>query len=246
MNGIKIDLTYKDKYPRKVIQLLDLYELFPFHLHPLWVSIINGNLTKQQIINAEIQHYLRTKAGQPLRKEAMEYSKNHNRIFYKAIDQTYIEECTLEDGTPTHLELIIRLIESGGVYESEFSKTKNTPGNIAAISIYKDIADRGAGCHIIGAGAVEYFYSQICKSIFDSYVNNYDFAEDAAITYSLHSSLDLKHAERAFDALDEAEKVYGWETLENSVRDAFIATSLHYDGMYQAAVKTNSYWNGKS
>ena len=245
MIEIQIDKSYKEKYTKKIGKLLDLYELFPFHLHPLWESIIKHKLTKEQVVKAEVQHYLRTKAGQPLRREAMEYSKANNPIFYNAIDKTYIEECTAQDGTPTHLDLIIKLIESTGLQETDFLNTQNTPGNIAAISIYKNIAERGAGCHIIGAGAVEYFYSQICKSIFDSYVNFYEFAESAAITYALHSTLDLEHAERAFDALDEAERIYGWNAVETSVRDAFVATSLHYDGMLQAATNQNSYWNGK-
>jgi hypothetical protein len=29
------------------------------------------------------------------------------------------------------------------------------------------------------------------------------------------------------------------------VRDAFVATSLHYDGMLQAATGEISYWNGR-
>ena len=245
MIEIYLDNAYKNKYSEKVSKLLDLYHLFPFHRHPLWVSIINHKLKKAQIIDAEIQHYLRTRAGQPIRKQAMEYCKNNNQILYEAIDQTYIEECTDEDGTPTHLAMIINLLKDGGANESEFSKVQNTPGNVAAISIYRGIASNGAGCHIIGAGAVEYFYSQICKSIFDSYTKYYEFSENAALTYSVHSSLDLEHAERAFDIVDEAERLYGWQTVENSVRDAFIATSLHYDGMYQAATKINNDWNGQ-
>src|SRR5215213_1364074 len=49
-------------------KLLKLYDLFPFHRHPLWLAIINKELTLEQVIQAECQHYLRTKAGQRLRK----------------------------------------------------------------------------------------------------------------------------------------------------------------------------------
>jgi len=34
--------------------------------------------------------------------------------------------------------------------------------------------------------------------------------------------------------------------IELSVRDAFVATSLHYDGMLQAATGLMTYWSGRS
>lgn len=240
---MEIDYSYRNNSQKEVIKLLDLYELFPFHKHPLWVSIFEGKLTKGQILLAEGQHYLRTKAGQPLRKEAMEKCQYLNEKLWDAIIETYIEECTEEDGTPNHLDMISRFLDLGG--SKDYLKAKNTPGNIAAISLYKNISDRGAGCHIIGAGMVEYFYSQTSPWIFKAYTETYDFSEFAAETYKIHGVMDKTHAERAFAVVDEAIKLHGWDLIESSVRDAFAATSLHYDGMLQAATGVNNYWNGK-
>jgi hypothetical protein len=55
---------------------------------------------------------------------------------------------------------------------------------------------------------------------------------------------DESHAERAFEVLDEAVILHGWNAVYLSVRDAFVATSLHYDGMLQAATGVIDYWNG--
>jgi pyrroloquinoline quinone (PQQ) biosynthesis protein C len=227
-------------------KLLCLYDLFPFHRHPLWLSVIRKDLTLDQVVKAECQHYLRTKAGQVLRKEAMQKCLNDSPILWGAIIETYIEECTEEDGTPTHLDLIKRMVMAKGITESDLENLKNTPGNIAAIALYSEISDRGAGCHIIGAGMVEHFYSQLCPKLFDSYTKNYGFTSYEAETYLIHGPMDQVHAQRAFDVVEEAIKIHGYNMVESSVRDAFVATSLHYDGMLQAATGQNDYWNGKT
>jgi hypothetical protein len=66
-----------------------------------------------------------------------------------------------------------------------------------------------------------------------------------AETYRIHGPMDAEHAERAFEILDHAVDLHGWTAVEESVRDAFVATSLHYDGMLQAATGELVYWNGR-
>jgi pyrroloquinoline quinone (PQQ) biosynthesis protein C len=241
-----IDYSYRNNFDKSIVALLDLYDLFPFHKHPLWVAIRNKELSRDQVLLAEGQHHLRTKAGQILRKEAMEKCLAISNIMWEAIIETYLEECTEDDGTPNHLDLIKRFLTENGVEEEQIRSLKNTPANIAAISLYSNISDRGVGCHIIGAGMVEYFYSQLSPYIFDSYVNNYQFSEYSAETYKIHGTMDQLHAQRAFEVVDEAIRLHGFELIESSVRDAFVATSLHYDGMLQAATNEINYWNGKS
>ena len=230
----------------KAYELLRLYDEFPFHQHPLWVSIIEGRLTRDQILKAESQHYLRTKAGQVLRKEAMEKCLAISSTLWEAIIETYLEECTEDDGTPTHLDLIIRFLKEGGYSEGLLHSVENTPGNSAAIALYKHISDRGVGCHIIGAGMVEYYYSQLSPKIFKAYTETYNFTEFASETYKIHGTMDEVHAQRAFEVVDEAIQIHGFKLVEASVKDAFLATSLHYDGMYQAAISQTEFWNGKA
>ncbi|ALD19924.1 iron-containing redox enzyme family protein [Hymenobacter sp. DG25A] len=233
------------KYSQQVQGLLKLYDLFPFHDHPLWQAIIRGTISKEQVILAEEQHFLRTRSGRALRKAAVIECRRTNKRLLEAIEPTYIEECTDQDGTPTHLDLIINLCLADGRKREELNHIENTPGNIAAIALYKDIADRGPACHIIGAGVVEYYYSQLCGRIYESYINNYGFSPVEAETYRIHTSLDLDHAERAFEVIDEGVAIHGIDLIKASVRDAFIATSLHYDGMLQAALNNFEFWNGK-
>lgn len=234
-------------YPQDVdrkSRLLKLYELLPFHDHPLWVAVMRGDLSLEQVIEAERQHFLRTRSSQGLRRAAMTQAQSQNEAIWKALLSIYIEECTSERGT-SHLELITRLCVAGGISQQELEATRPTPANNAAIALYRDIATRGAACHLLGAGAVEHFYCQLSPKIFDAYTRRYRMSPEQAETYSVHGPMDREHADRSFAVLDVAVDLIGWETVEVSVRDAFVATSLHYDGMFHAATGRLSYWDGR-
>lgn len=225
-------------------RLLGLYKLFSFQDHPLWLAIKQGELTKAQVLLAEGQHFLRTKAGQQVRKQALKESESIPAL-YEAIYQTYLEECTDETGTDNHLALIQRLLTENGVTAATLEALQNTPGNIAAIALYDHIGRRGAGLHIIGAGVVEYYYSKLSADVFDAYINTYGMTPFAAETYKLHGPMDAEHAARALEVIPLLQEMYGEQDVMRAVEDAFIATSLHYDGMLQAATGVNNYWNGK-
>lgn len=225
-------------------ELLKQYDLFPFHYHPLWKAVINHELTLPQIIQAEIQHWIRSKRGRVLRQKALEMAGDAPRIYEKLLE-TYFEECTDDKTGPSHLELIERLVVGGGISRDSLDAYMMTPGNVASIALYEEITSRGAGCHMLGAGLVEYYYSELCPQIFDSYVRYYGMTEEQAETYRIHGPMDKEHAQRAFDILEDAVALHGWEKIKMSVRDAFVATSLHYDGMLQAATGISTYWDGR-
>ena len=226
-------------------QLLELYDLFPFERHPLWRAVIRKDLDYDQVINAEVQHYLRTREGRQLREIALRMAERSSQLIFELLLETYLEECTDDSTGPSHLDLIQRLVITGGVSKSELKAAQMTPGNAAAIALYRDITRRGAACHMLGAGAVEYFYSQLSPKIYEAYTSHYGMSDSQAETYRIHAPLDRTHAERAFKVLDEAILIHGWPNVRIAVRDAFIATSLHYDGMFQAATKEFTYWDGK-
>jgi pyrroloquinoline quinone (PQQ) biosynthesis protein C len=225
-------------------ELLGLYELFPFHLHPLWQAIQSKELSYEQVIAAEVQHWIRTRAGKVLRENAMKMAQRLSPAIFEQLTETYLEECTNDSSGPSHLELIERLVLEGGRSTADLESTVPTPGNAAAIALYRDIAARGAGCHLVGAGAVEHFYCQLSPRIFLAYTELYGMSASQAETYRIHGPMDQIHADRAFSVLQEAIDLHGWCDVKQSVRDAFVATSLHYDGMLQAATGVFSFWDG--
>ena len=226
-------------------ELLKLYELFPFHEHPLWNAIHRKELSYQQVIDAEVQHWIRTRAGRTLREEAMKMAEKASIAIFQQLTETYLEECTNDSSGPSHLELIERLVTVGGKSKADLECAEPSPGNSAAMALYRSISDRGAGCHLVGAGAVEHFYCQLSPQIFSDYTSHYGMSADQARTYEIHGPMDQVHADRAFSVLDEVINLYGWVDVKRSVADAFVATSLHYDGMLQAATRENKYWDGR-
>jgi pyrroloquinoline quinone (PQQ) biosynthesis protein C len=219
------------------------YEAFPFEKHPYWQGVLNGRWTHDQIMRAELQHYIRSSIGREFRRRAAEESKAISAKAHELLMETYREECTDEFG-PSHVELIKKFLLKGGCTEADLLGAIPTPGNSAAIAMYREITDRGPLHHMIGAGAVEYFYSALSPKIFDAYIAQSISAERAE-TYRIHGPMDREHAERALSILDEPYVQKHAGSIDLAVRDAFVATSLHYDGMLQAATKLISYWGGK-
>jgi len=225
-------------------RVLSFYDQFPFHHHPFWVGVINGTFTLNQVIQAEKQHYLRTKAGQALRRNSVQFAPSRSPMIFEAALGNYLEEVSPKDSGASHLELIRRLLVIAGVTDGQLRRIKPTAGNVASMALYRDIASRGTACHLIGAGAVEYYYAELSPQIYEAYVNRYGMTAEQAETYRIHGPLDKIHASRAFEVIDEQVSLHGLHAIEQSVRDAFVATSLHYDGMHQAAVDRITYWNG--
>jgi pyrroloquinoline quinone (PQQ) biosynthesis protein C len=226
-------------------KLLSMYDLFPFHEHPLWRAVRGGEFSYEQVIKAEVQHWFRTRTGQSIRRSALDAAQKISPAMFELLLETFLEECTADESGPSHLELIERLVTAGGFSATELHHVRPTPGNSAAIALYRDIGSRGAGCHMLGAGAVEFYYCRLSPTIFQAYTSIYRMTEFQAETYKIHGPMDYTHAERAFAVLDEAVALHGMQAIEEAVRDAFVATSLHYDGMLQAATGELSYWNGR-
>jgi pyrroloquinoline quinone (PQQ) biosynthesis protein C len=227
-------------------RLLGLYDLLPFHHHPFWTAVKKQELSLEQVVLGEVQHWIRTRAGRPLRREALDAAQAISPEIFQLLLQTFLEECTHDSTGPSHLDLIERLVTEGGFVRDQLPRTAATPANAAAIALYRDIGRRGAGCHMLGAGAVEFFYCTLCPDIFAAYVDRYGMTPWQAETYKIHGPMDKEHAQRAFSVLDEAVALHGEEQIEAAVRDAFVATSLHYDGMLHAATGKLEYWNGQS
>lgn len=157
--------------------LLAHYEEYPFHHHPYWVAVVDGRLSYDQIIQAEVQHYIRSAKGRELRKEALREAQQGWPELFEALLETYLEECTDDKTGPSHLDLVKRLVMTGGVTEEQLRDTVPTPGNIAAMALYADIGRRGPAFHMIGAGVVEYYYAQLCPSIFEAYTTHFGMSD---------------------------------------------------------------------
>lgn len=227
-------------------ELLGLYAEFPFEHHPLWCAVRDGALTREQVVRAEVQHFIRTRAGQELRRQAAADSVSLPAVVSGPLIQTYKEECSPADPAQSHLALVERILKAGGLARGDYEAAVPTPGNVASIAMYREISSRGVICHLVGSGCVEHYYAKLVPAIFMAYTTRYGFTSDEALTYNIHAEMDTEHAARALGVLEDAVKLIGRDALRGAVRAAFIATSLHYDGMLQGATGTTSFWDGRS
>lgn len=209
------------------------------------MSILQGSLTREQVIQAEVQHYLRSNIGRLYRERAAIASRLIGGELFELLDMTAREECHLDESGPSHVDLIKGFLLSNGLTQRDLDVAKPTPGNAAAIALYKDIADRGPLQHMIGAGCVEFYYSQLSPKIYAAYVEIYGFKPSDVSTYELHGPMDQTHGERALKVLESTLAQAMPEEIDLAIRDAFAATSLHYDGMLQAADPSVGYWRGE-
>jgi pyrroloquinoline quinone (PQQ) biosynthesis protein C len=135
--------------------------------------ILTRRLSKEQIVAAEVQHYIRSNIGRHFRERAAREAASVSPRAHELLMETYKEECTADETGPSHVDLIRRLVLENGVSEDQLNNARSTPGNIAAIAIYKDITDRGPMHHMVGAGAVEFYYSALSPKIFEVYTEHY-------------------------------------------------------------------------
>jgi pyrroloquinoline quinone (PQQ) biosynthesis protein C len=226
-------------------EILGLYNTFPFERHPLWVGILEGKFSKQQVLAAEIQHYHRSNIGRLYRERAAIAAREYGGELYKLLLETASDECRDDKTGPSHVDLIKQFLNENGVSDPEIENAEVTSANAMAIATYKDIADRGPLHHMLGAGAVEWHYSKLCPKIVTAYRDIYGFKEGSYKTYELHGPMDEVHGDRALSLLDSHHAQAIMPSLKLAVRDAFAATSMHYDGMLQAAIQSTVYWNGK-
>lgn len=221
------------------------YEQWPFERHPLWQAVLQKKLSKEQVLLAEVQHYLRSNIGRLYRERAAISSRLIGGDLFELLSQTAKEECQYDESGPSHVDLIRTFLLANGLTQTDLDEALPTPGNAAAIALYKDIADRGPLQHMIGAGCVEFYYSKLSPKIFDVYTSHYGFSVEQARTYELHGPMDQEHGERALRVLETPLAQAMSREIDLAIRDAFVATSLHYDGMYQAAGSNFGYWGGK-
>jgi pyrroloquinoline quinone (PQQ) biosynthesis protein C len=149
--------------------------------HPYWRAVISGELSLPQVLQAEVQHFLRSKNSRSLRAKALGRARETSQQLFELLLETFIEECTDQRGT-NHLELVRRLLTGGGLDPDLYTNEHLKPGNTAAIALYREISDRGPEHHMLGAGVVEYYYSKLCPQVFRSYTQTYGMSEMQAET----------------------------------------------------------------
>src|SRR6201988_931903 len=221
----------------------------PMGEHPWFQGILQHRWTRDQIIQGEVQHYLRVRTN-PIFFGYMAVNAVAAKDY--ALMQTILENFMEElGGERTHVDIMLHLLEEGGIGGEEADNAEPAPGTLAAIEMIIGCCQRRSALE--GVAMLAFVESQlggagkISEKVYRELTGHYGFSARAAGTYQLHAEEDEGHGSRQIDAIRQLAID---ETTQNKVRAAvklgLTAFTLEWDGHVQAMTGKREFWSGVS
>src|SRR5213594_552734 len=218
--------------------------------HPWVKGIVEHRWTREQIVQGEVQHYLRVRTnpiffGYIVTNVASE----RNYALMDIVMENFMEEL---GGEKTHVDIMLQMLDEAGISREEADRADPAPGTLAAIEMIRSgCQNRSALEGIALLAFVEAMHGGpdgAAARVFRELTGHYGFPREAAATYELHAEQDTGHGDRQIAmvreyARDEATQ----EKCRRAVRLGLEAFNFEWDGHVQAMTgQRNSYWNGKT
>jgi len=219
----------------------------PMEQHPWFDGIINHRWTREQIIQGEVQHYLRVRTN-PIFFGYMAVNAVAAKDY--ALMETILENFMEElGGQRTHMDIMLQFLEEGGITREEADNAEPAPGTLAAIEMIVGCCQRRSALE--GVAMLAFVESQlggagkISEKVYRELTSHYGFSPHAAETYQLHAEEDEGHGSRQIDAI---RLLATDEATQNKVRAAvklgLTAFTLEWDGHVQAMTGKREFWSG--
>jgi pyrroloquinoline quinone (PQQ) biosynthesis protein C len=219
----------------------------PMEQHPWFDGIIQHRWTREQIIQGEVQHYLRVRTN-PIFFGYMAVNAVAAKDYavMQPILENFIEEL---GGQRTHVDIMLQFLEEGGITREEADHAEPAPGTLAAIEMIIGCCQRRSALE--GVAMLAFVESQlggagkISEKVYRELTGYYGFSPRAAETYRLHAVEDEGHGNRQIDAIrrlatDDATQ----EKVRAAVKLGLTAFTLEWDGHVQAMTKKREFWGG--
>lgn len=218
--------------------------------HPWFKGVREHRWTREQIVRAEMQHYLRVRC---------------NPIFFGYIVTNVVSEVNYEllpivmenfmeelGGERSHVDVMLQFLEEAGLTREESDRAEPAPGTLAAIEMIIGGCQRRSALEGIALlSFVEAMHggpTGVAAGMFEALTNHYGFSKRAAATYELHAEQDTGHGERQIEAIrrfarDEATQ----DKVRAAVKLGLEAFNFEWDGHVQAMTgERNAYWSGRT
>lgn len=215
--------------------------------HPWFRSVIDKRITREQVIQGEIQHFLRVMHNKDFFGAILENAKREgDQEIIKVAQENYDEEVV---GDGNHTDLLFRLLDEAGIDRALAEKEKPTAGTAIAIESIIGFCQRHSALE--GMAFVAFVEAQnagedgVAYQVFRSLVDYYGFSEYAADTFRVHSVEDEKHGNKQIELI--CRKANTPELQEKIRRAVFAGTrtfSVEWDGHLQASLGSLEYWGG--
>ena len=218
--------------------------------HPWFKGIVEHRWAREQIVQGEVQHYLRVRTnpiffGYIVTNVASE----RNYALMDIVMENFMEEL---GGEKTHVDIMLQMLDEAGISREEADRADPAPGTLAAIEMIRSgCQNRSALEGIALLAFVEAMHGGpdgAAARVYRELTGYYGFSRRAAATYELHAEQDTGHGERQIEAIrahanDDATR----ERVRNAVRLGVEAFNFEWDGHVQAMTgERNAYWSGNA
>lgn len=219
-------------------------EQIPTMQHPWFQGLINGELTDQQILAGEQQHYLRGRLNGKIFGAILEAATRESDEEVLAIAEANYQE---EMGGPkTHGDLMFQFLEAHGMTQEEAAATEPMPGTMAAISMLTDSVRNMSALEGLAMMTLpERQNADVSAAVYEALKDRY--SDYAIATYKVHATVDVEHGDTQLDLL--AHKVMADPSIKpqilRAIKFGLIAFKLEWDGHQQAATGNEYFhWAG--
>ncbi|HXF76102.1 MAG TPA: iron-containing redox enzyme family protein [Methylomirabilota bacterium] len=219
----------------------------PMEQHPWFDGILKHRWTREQIIQGEVQHYLRVRTN-PIFFGYMAVNAVAAKDYavMQPILENFLEEL---GGERSHVDIMLQFLEEGGITREQADNAEPAPGTLAAIEMIIGCCQRRSALE--GVAMLAFVESQlggagkISEKVYRELTGYYGFSPRAAETYRLHAVEDEGHGSRQIDAIrrlatDEATR----EKVRAAVKLGLTAFTLEWDGHVQAMIGKREFWGG--
>lgn len=215
--------------------------------HPWFKGVREHRWTREQIVRAEMQHYLRVRMnpvffGYIVTNVVAE--KDYDLM--PIVMENFMEEL---GGEKTHVDVMLQFLEEAGMTRERADGAEPAPGTMAAIEMIVGCCQRRSALEGIAMlSFVEAMHGGpdgAAAGMFEALTTHYGFSPRAAATYELHAEQDTGHGDRQIDAIrrfarDAATQV----KVRAAVKLGLEAFTLEWDGHVQAMTGERTYWRG--
>ena len=183
--------------------------------HPWFKGVREHRWTREQIVRAEMQHYLRVRMNPIfLGYIVTNVASERNYELMDVVMENFMEEL---GGDKTHVDVMLQFLEEGGITREQADRADPAPGTLAAIEMIR------SGCQnrtaLEGVALLAYVEAMhggpdgAAARVFKELVGHYGFSRRAAATYELHAEQDTGHGDRQIDMIRRLKHEYGLETM---------------------------------
>ena len=227
-----------------IAELWTYAEEVPMEQHPWFDGILHHRWTPEQIILGEIQHYHRVRTN-PIHWGYILINTVADRRyeFMDAVLDNFNEELARPR---THVDVMLQMLEEGGITREEADATEMASGTMAAIEMINGCTQhRSALEGLAMLSLVEAQHAVVASKVYPEMIGHYGFSERAAETYQIHGVQDVEHGANQIEVIRScATDAETQDKVRKAVKLGLTAYTLEWDGHVQAMTGRRDFWSG--